>query len=81
MSYKTIATNLQADRPHQRDIARLHQLDRTEYDTPGSIRWCACSNCNTVRATYGRTQQTWQGLARTKHNPYPPTKRDGTSNE
>lgn len=29
-------------------------LDRTQYDTPGSIRGCRCRECARVRALYSR---------------------------
>jgi hypothetical protein len=33
---------------------RHHEADRTEYDTPGSIRGCPCTECNAIRKRYGK---------------------------
>lgn len=67
MPYKTDATNKRADAPHAAEIRQLHALPREHYDTPGSIRRCACVSCNQARRTYQERERTWQGLARTKH--------------
>lgn len=38
----------------QECIHRIHhEADRSEYDTPGSVRGCPCDECNTVRKNYG----------------------------
>jgi len=66
MPYKDASTNKRADKPHAEGIAYLHTLDRTHYDTPGSIRHCACVSCNAARRSYGEREYTWQGLARTR---------------
>lgn len=66
MPYKTEATNRQADARRKGDMLILHQADRTGYDTPGSITWCACADCNRVRRVQGVREKTWQGLTRTK---------------
>lgn len=67
MPYKNPQTNKQADRPHAEDIARFHQMDRSQYDTPGSVKYCGCVTCNEARRTHGAREKTWQGLARTRH--------------
>lgn len=46
-------------KPAADEIARLHTLDRGHYDTPGSVRECACRSCNTVRVSYGRAAKRW----------------------
>ncbi len=66
MPYKNARTNKRADKPHAEAIASLHKMNRTHYDTPGSIRHCACVSCNEARRSYGERERTWQGLARTK---------------
>ena len=38
----------------------LHKLDRAHYDTPGSIRECACADCNRVRRLYGCAPKRWK---------------------
>lgn len=71
MPYKDDQQQRKADKTHERlypgDIARLHRLDRPHYDTPGSVKECACLSCNTARRLYGARQRTWQGMARTTH--------------
>lgn len=67
MPYKDAKTNARADKPHAADIARLHALDRTQYDTPGSVRRCACVSCNAARRLHQARERTWQGLAREKY--------------
>lgn len=68
MPYKDEQQQRRADKTHEArypgDIARLHRLDRTQYDTPGSIRCCACRSCNTARRLYKTPERTWQGVAR-----------------
>jgi hypothetical protein len=69
MAYKSARSNTQADTLHEHShpgqIAFLHALDRTHYDTPGSVRRCACTTCNHARRLYGSRAKTWPGLART----------------
>ena len=31
---------------------KLHKLDRSHYDTPGSIRGCNCASCKKTREFY-----------------------------
>lgn len=40
-------------------ITELHQLGRDWYDTPGSIKNCACKSCNHAREIYGRPLMVW----------------------
>jgi hypothetical protein len=66
MPYKSQSTNRQADALHERsnpgDIDRfLHKLDRSHYDTPGSVTGCACVSCNAARRVYGVREKTWRG--------------------
>jgi hypothetical protein len=73
MAYKNAQTNRQADRLHEQirpgEIDTFHRLDRSQYDTPGSIKQCACVSCNEARRIHSVREKTWQGLARTKHEP------------
>jgi hypothetical protein len=66
MPYKNPSTNRQADALHERStpgaIDRLHGLDRRHYDTPGSVKHCACVSCNAVRRLYGAREKTWRGF-------------------
>lgn len=32
---------------------RHSEADRSEYDSPGSVRGCPCDECNAVRVSYG----------------------------
>lgn len=64
MAYKNATTNARADQAHADVIPQLHRLDRTHYDTPGSVRACACVDCNRVRQSYGRYGRTWADLTR-----------------
>lgn len=70
MPYKNDGANRQADSLHEKakpgEIDRLHKMDRSAYDTPGSVKYCACVSCNTSRRIYDARGKTWQGLSRTK---------------
>ena len=37
-------------------IDENHKMDRTHYDTPGSIAGCPCAGCNETRRIYKKTQ-------------------------
>jgi hypothetical protein len=34
----------------------MHKLDRTHYDTPGSVMGCPCKSCNESRARNGKNR-------------------------
>ena len=59
MRYNTKSAQTRADNNRREQIARLHKLDRTHYDTPGSVRDCACESCNTVRRIYSVSEKRW----------------------
>jgi len=44
----------------EQHINNLHTLDRTHYDTPNSVRGCACSSCNGARKSRGIRGIGWQ---------------------
>ncbi len=47
----------------QADIDRFHKMDRGHYDTPGSISYCCCDDCNRVRKIYGKPVKHWNRMA------------------
>lgn len=68
--YNVLANSLYADEARRqarvelprsitREIERLHKLDRTHYDTPGSVIGCGCQECNRVRRIYGKRTYGW----------------------
>lgn len=60
MAYATVAQNIKADSTRAQIIAVYHKQDRTHYDTPGSVRTCACASCNATRRTYHVQPITWK---------------------
>ena len=55
-------------KPAAAEIERLHKLDRGHYDTPGSIRECACVSCNLTRVSYGRSAKRWSARLTPLHS-------------
>jgi hypothetical protein len=59
---KTIDKNgskRRADANRAEMVADLHKLDRTNYDTPGSVSECACMSCNWSRHVYKKPLKKW----------------------
>jgi len=54
-------------KPARVEIEWLHKLDRGHYDTPGSIRDCACAGCNKTRMRYGRAAKRWSARVTPMH--------------
>lgn len=40
-------------------IQEFHKMGREHYDTPGSIKYCACDSCNEARRVVGRSEKHW----------------------
>ena len=46
--------------PLTSEIEQNHKADRSHYDTPGSVVYCACESCNDARHHHGKPERQWR---------------------